>query len=226
MKKPIIGITSMGSASEGKYRIGFDYAHRITEASGIPIILTPNENEKETIDQLIMMCDGFLFTGGPDVDPTLYGEDKSDLCGEPNAERDEFELNIIPYILETDKPLFCICRGIQVLNVALGGTLYQDCPCSTLHSDGRHIIRLCSKEYKEMFGFIDEAFETNSFHHQSIKELGKGLVVTSISEDDGVIEGVYMPEKRFVIGVQWHPEKNGDDEITRKLFSSFIAACK
>ena len=122
MKKPIIGITPQMNDS-GDYICRPHYIDCVLKAGGMPVVL-PLDN----VENAVEICDGFLFAGGPDIDPEIYGEEKMDCCGKICAPRDQYELELLPAALQSRKPILAICRGIQVLNVALGGTLYQDLP--------------------------------------------------------------------------------------------------
>ena len=129
--KKIVGISHAGDAKEGVYRIGAEYVRSLTDAGALPVLLTPART-KEEIAQLLDMCDGILLSGGPDYDPSLYGEEKLEECGEVSAERDAFEILLTKAALERGMPVLAICRGIQTLNVACGGSLWQDIPSQTV----------------------------------------------------------------------------------------------
>ncbi|WP_338042350.1 gamma-glutamyl-gamma-aminobutyrate hydrolase family protein [Paenibacillus alba] len=232
--KPVIGITStivkLHEYSEGVY-VHKDYHRSIEASGGLPIVLPLTSFE--TYKQLVELCDGILFTGGEDVDPANYGECPVAELGVTFAERDQIELEAIRYTLAADKPILAICRGMQVLNVARGGTLYQDLPSQyapTLahvqhgipRNKDSHEVHLAANSYLErMFG--RNRVRVNSLHHQSIRTIGSDLIVTANSPD-GVVEGVEDPNLAFAIGVQWHPESLfEDDRWTKRLFEEFIA---
>ncbi|MFI3330362.1 MAG: gamma-glutamyl-gamma-aminobutyrate hydrolase family protein [Rikenellaceae bacterium] len=200
----------------------------------LPIILPLNADNDDVI-QLCKMCDGFLFTGGHDVNPKLYDEIINDKCGQPCMERDDLEAKIFSYALENDVPVLGICRGIQLINVLCGGTLYQDLP-SEFFSDNavshqmiapydkiQHKVKILNDT--PLYAIISsDEIGVNSYHHQAIKELAPTLKAMAISED-GLIEAVYMPEKKFIWAVQWHPELNYKvDENSRKITASFAQA--
>ncbi|MEK8127990.1 gamma-glutamyl-gamma-aminobutyrate hydrolase family protein [Paenibacillus filicis] len=232
--KPLIGITStrvkLHEYSEGVY-VHRDY-HRAVEASGgLPIVLPLAS--PDTFRQLIDLCDGIIFTGGEDVEPAAYGEEPVPELGTTLPERDRLELEAIRYVVEADKPLFAICRGVQVLNVAFGGTLYQDLPSQYAgalehvqrgapRGEATHSVNLAEDSYVRQIAGRSQ-LQVNSLHHQALRRIGPGLTVTATSPD-GVVEAVEYKDRNFVIGVQWHPESLFDhDEVTQKLFREFVA---
>ena len=232
--KKIVGITNGGDLGEGKYRIDTKYVSSVANAGAIPIMLTPT-TAKEEIEQLLDMCDGILLSGGPDIDPSIYGEEKLAECGYVSDERDGFELELTKAALERNMPILAICRGIQILNVAAGGTLWQDIPSQiktdVAHSSptsdytARHNVKITDSKIIDAVGFNSDCFEVNSFHHQALKSVAQRFKVMAVSEKDDIIEGVYDPEAKYVVGVQWHPERLGEiDENARALFSSFTEA--
>lgn len=178
----------------------------------------------------LLSYDGLLLPGGADVNPELYGEEVKDVCGKLNHFRDGLELDAISKWLDADKPILAICRGIQILNVALKGTLYQDIKNleSVKHSNilkknnGCHEVTI---EKDTLLYSIEEKerFWVNSLHHQAIKKLGKHLVASAFSED-GFIEAVEIPDHTFALGVQWHPEHMQNHKEQRIIFESFVKA--
>ena len=185
----------------------------IEKAGGIPLML-PLTDDSGIIEQLVSSFDGFLLTGGHDVSPELYFPENPDACGESCALRDRMELLLLDFALKADKPIFGICRGIQLLNVYLGGTLYCDLPTEyksgVVHSmqppydRTAHYVKIL--ESTPLFDLLKiEKLGVNSYHHQAIKELSPRLLPMAYSED-GLVEAVYMPERSFVRAVQWHPE--------------------
>lgn len=208
------------------------YLEGLEEAGAIPIIL-PLAADGADIAQLADLCDGFLFTGGQDVAPQLYGEATKPTCGELCPARDTLERELLRQALERDKPLLGICRGLQFLNVALGGTLYQDLP--TEHpSEIGHSMKPPYDQAAHMVCILPDTplaallqkqeLGVNSCHHQAIKTLAPGLVEMARSTDD-LIEAVYLPGKTFVWAVQWHPELSfRTDENSRKIFAAFVRA--
>ena len=231
--QPVIGIFT--EVNNEKYtRIHYQYAKAIEDCGGVPILFPYTEKEG-TMDAFIGLCDGFLFTGGADVNPERYGEQKKETCGEVMYYRDQQDFAAVAKVIATDKPIFAICRGMQLVNVALGGTLYQDLfsenPTTVLHRDREQRYEL-SHEVKILDDtplcalLKSSCMMVNSFHHQAIKTLGKGLEVMAIA-DDGIIEAVYAPQKRFFRAYQWHPERlSAVDKENQNIFEEFVAACK
>jgi len=180
--------------------------------------------------------DGFVLSGGGDVDPALYGGHLDATVHSIDPERDAFECALIPLVLQADKPLLAICRGAQILNVALGGSLYEDIP-SALPAALRHdwypniprdyLAHTVEIEQGSRLAEIlgTRKLRTNSLHHQAIQQPAPGLEVVAYAED-GVIEAVELPEKRFAIGVQWHPECLPTEPAMQRLFSEFVNAAR
>ena len=201
---------------------------RLTGLEVCPVIL-PYTEDPVAIRNYAEAFDGYLFTGGDDLDPVTYGEVRHPLCGEGEPGRDEFELSLLHELIARDRPVFGICRGIQVMNVALGGTLWQDIYAEvtgkfTPHfteSDGvrRHTV-YASGELAELLGKCE--IQTNSFHHQAVRDPGEGLTVTARSHD-GVIEAVRHTGLTYYRAVQWHPEVR-PDEVSGKLIAEFLRA--
>jgi putative glutamine amidotransferase len=158
---------------------------------------------------------GILMTGGTDVDPSLYGELPHPETEAPDRERDDYEAAALREAVARDMPVLAICRGMQLMNVALGGTLLQ-------HIEG-HLKTVHDAEVSGPLASIygAETIQVNSRHHQAAGRIGEGLVVSARDPADGVIEGLMLPGKRFVIGVQWHPEDLVDDPVQVRLFEAF-----
>lgn len=232
MKKAVIGVTPLWDRDRDSYWMLPGYLEGLELAGALPITLPLTEDTGD-ISRLVSLCDGFLFTGGQDVSPALYGEKTRATCGEICVKRDAFEQRLFAQALEQDKPMLGICRGIQFFNACLGGTLYQDLP--TEHpSEVGHVMRppydqtvhpvalLPGTPLAALLGRTE--LGVNSYHHQAIKVLAPGLGEMARSED-GLVEAVYMPDKSFVWAVQWHPEFSfRTDESSRKIFSAFVAA--
>lgn len=233
-RKPLIGILPLYDLEKESYWMLPGYMKGIEEAGGLPVML-PLTSDPEEIEQLSEEMDGYLFTGGPDIDPSLYGEEKRETCGVTCKLRDEMEIPMFRAVYEKNKPIFGICRGIQLINTALGGSLYQDLPTehpsNTVHrqtvppTEPTHEVTLMADApLHKVIGA--DTLMVNSCHHQAIKTLGKGLSVMAVSED-GLVEGVYAPEKYFVQAVQWHPEfMHLVNENSRKILRSFVKACE
>ena len=230
MLKPLIGVMPLWDDDKESVWMLPGYLEGIRQAGGIPVIL-PFTSENDELEQLAKICDGFLFTGGHDVSPELYSEkpvDDSVICCK---DRDEMESWYLKYAISSDKPLLGICRGIQFINAALGGTLYQDLP--TQHPSGIdhhqkppydipvHTVSIVKDS--PLGKLLDtEQLSVNSYHHQAVKDLSPRLKAMAISTD-GLIEAVFMPEHRFLWAVQWHPEFSYLTDInSRKIFKAFI----
>lgn len=232
MKKPIIGIVPLFDEYKDSYWMLPGYMLSIEKCGGIPIML-PLTTNKENIKELTKHCNGFLFSGGHDVNPNMYKEEKSEKCHNICYERDEMETILFEEIIKEDKPLLAICRGIQIINVLLGGSLYQDLQTQK----GLHHVQ--KPPYDINLHKVDIIKDTplynllnlneigvNSYHHQAIKDLAVNLKPMAVSKD-GLIEGVYLEDKKFVWGLQWHPEFNYEKEETSiKIIKEFINKCK
>lgn len=198
-------------------------------------VMLPFVREDEDIKELLSVCDGFLFTGGQDVDPGLYGEAPRSASVVPCRERDALEKKILAGAISRDKPVLGICRGIRFLNAALGGTLWQDLPAERpsriAHHMGKpyerpaHLVHIL--EGTPLYDLLGTGvLPVNSIHHQAVKEPAGDLSVMAVSED-GLIEALYRKKSRFVWGIQWHPEYLfRTDEASRKIFAAFVAACR
>jgi len=231
MKRPVIGVVPLWDEERESLWMLPGYLAGIEEAGGLPLIL-PLTGEASVLRQLAAGVDGMLFTGGQDVNPALYGEEKSDVCGQPCQRRDEMERLLFAEALSRDKPVFGICRGIQLFNALLGGSLYQDLPSQTQsrirhaqkppYDQPAHEVRvLPGTPLSALSG--QEILSVNSCHHQGLKTLAPPLAVMAKTRDD-LIEAVYMPEKTFAWAVQWHPEYALDDPVSRALFAAFVEA--
>ena len=232
--RPVIGML-VSIDDERKASALGDYAHAIEESGGLPLVL-PFVKNGESISEFAALCNGFLFTGGVDVAPSYYGEEKSEFCGEIQHYRDELELGIFSKVFAAQKPIMAICRGIQLVNVALGGTLYQDIPTevqtTVLHRQTQpktqpsHAVNVTQNTPLCTLVGGKTRIAANSFHHQAIKALGEGLAVMATA-DDGMIEAVFGTGDRYLRAYQWHPERLIDiDGDNRLLFDDFIKACR
>jgi putative glutamine amidotransferase len=192
-----------------------------------PVVLPPT-SDQALLGAYASMFDAYLFTGGGDVDPAYYGEERHPLCGEPNAARDEFEIALLHELIRQRRPVFGICRGIQMMNVALGGTLWQDLGSQLtvephLSNPERTHAVYVSGPLEALLGNTE--ILTNSWHHQAVNIPGEGLRVLARSQD-GVIEAVAHESLPFYRAVQWHPEMHPEDEISKKLIAAFLAAAR
>jgi len=233
---PLIGVTtsiSVGAYPERAY-VNTAYLRAVQRAGGVPVLLPPTL-DASALDALCSRLSGLLLTGGGDLDPARFGEPRHPAVYEVSDARDGLELDVTTRALDRDLPLLAICRGIQVLNVALGGTLYQDIPSDPgspiAHSqkDRRDIATHAVKvtpgtRLAAILGTL--SLDVNTFHHQSIKALGRGLGVAATAPD-GIIEGVERGDRRFVVGVQWHPEDLVEhDPAAANLFAALVTAAR
>ncbi len=237
MSKPLIGITCSSSANDvhaanPQDRLNCAYSRAVALAGGIPVLI-PNVAEPDLIAAYLGKIDGLMLSGGYDLEPMLFGEDKLSDTVETDPPRDRAEIPLIGKALKSNMPILAICRGIQSLNVALGGSLFQDIPIQItsdiIHrqpggrSEMSHAVKVSADSTTRALVQSD-AFRVNSFHHQAIKGLGRDLIVTARAED-GIVEAVEIPGDRFVVGVQWHPEELVHvSEEARNLFQGFVAA--
>ena len=234
MIKPIIGTFPLVEEDGILSSVRNDYVSAIVKSGGIEIAL-PYTEDIEIIRQFIERCDGILFTGGVDIDPKYYGEENGGKVTATSHYRDTLETLAISEVLKTDKPVLGICRGCQMINVGLGGTLIQDIPSevdTTLihrqdepHSAPSHSVTINKDSL--LFDIIkEERIGVNSLHHQSVKKVGKGLEIVARA-DDGVVEAICDKNRKFFFGIQWHPERSFEtEESSRAIFKAFIDACK
>jgi putative glutamine amidotransferase len=221
VNRPAIGMcAAIESASFGSWT-GQDanllprgYADAVQGAGGIALLLPPDDDAAEHPDELLDRLDALLLGGGRDVDPLSYGARPEPETGEPSPERDRFELALVSAALERDMPVLGVCRGMQMLNVALGGTLLQHLPdelCARhrhtpgVFSDHDVVLEPGSQAAHAAGG---ERISVRSHHHQALDELGEGLLVSGRSPEDGLVEAIELPDKRFALGVLWHPEED------------------
>ena len=229
----VIGITP-SLDDQGMMYVNRDYIQSVLRAGAAPAVLPLTEDEHVQI-ALLTRLDGLLLSGGPDVDPVLYGEEKLPCCGEILAVRDAMELSLFRKALKSGLPVLGICRGLQVMNVALGGTLYQDIatqlPGAIKHPrhdtprDKVHEVTVTEHSGLHRITGLTQ-FGVNSRHHQGVKRLANGLAATAYSED-GLIEAFEYPAEKFVMAVQWHPESLSDRyPEAQAIFNAFAEACK
>jgi putative glutamine amidotransferase len=238
MAAPLVGITTsitVGAVPERAYVNGA-YIRAVQEAGGIPVLITPHFTP-EVQAALWQRLDGLVLTGGGDIAPGRFGEARHPTVDEVSPARDELEIDLTRRAVADAVPLFAICRGIQVLNVALGGTLMQDLPSewpnALSHSQTAprhqptHAVKVMGEgtHLGRLLGTLE--LDVNSMHHQAIKQLGEGLREVAWAPD-GVVEGVEMPgDDRFVLGVQWHPEELvAHDQAARNLFTAIVDAAR
>ena len=241
--RPVVGITcSLTASSIGdsiytleRNIIARDYSHAIEYAGGTPLLI-PHVGDIECINQYLGVLDGLVLSGGGDIDPLLFGQEPHQNLGSVDRVRDEMELQLTQQALDQDLPILAICRGIQMLNVAAGGTIYQDIaaemPQPTLrHSQSgagwyaSHTIDIISES--RLFQIFDSpTARVNSFHHQAVREIGEGFIATAKAKDN-VIEAIESPTRRFALGVQYHPEMMWEHHPeVLNLFTAFLKACQ
>ena len=225
-----IGMPQMGNDLFRKY-MKSKYVQSIKRSGG-SVVWIDLEDPDAAASQ-ILTCDGLLLPGGADVAPHLYGQTPSEKCGKPNTLRDIGEMKILEAFYPTGKPIFCICRGVQLMNVFFHGTLHQDIQDlqSCNHSDfktrkkGCHSVTI-SPNTKLSAIIREKSMLVNSMHHQAVQLVGENLIVSAQSED-GITEAVEHCSHPFCIGVQWHPEHmSKENPRQQKLFDAFVFACK
>lgn len=231
--KPIIGVMPLLDERKESLWMLPGYMNGISAAGGIPVML-PLTEDSETLEQIAENCSGFLFTGGQDVSPEIYGYsakyDNIVCC----KERDNMEIQLLKHILKLEKPILGICRGIQIINCAMGGTLFQDLPSEKNSAVEHHqsppydipVHSVSIEKNSPLYKLLHtQNLKVNSYHHQAIKELSPQLKEMARSED-GIVEAVYMPSRKFVWGIQWHPEYLYlNDEANFMIFSEFLINC-
>ena len=232
MRKPIVGVMPLWDDEKESLWMLPGYFDGITVNGGIPIML-PLTEDKDDLEQAAELCDGFLFTGGHDVSPDIYGEKPLEGKVSSNRRRDKMEQFMLKNAIENDKPVLGICRGIQFINAALGGTLYQDIPLQHPSKVEHHQNPPYNKPVHAVSINVDsplhkclntDTLHVNSYHHQAVKQIAPGLKAMATSED-GLTEALYMPGHRFLWGVQWHPEFSYiTDDNSKKIFKAFITA--
>lgn len=234
--KPVIGIIPLYDEDKDSIWMVPGYMEGIRRVGGIPMIL-PLVCDEADLRQINSMCSGYLFTGGHDVDPSLYGEEKTALCGPACMERDRLEQTVFCMAWEDRKAVLGICRGLQLINVLMGGTLFQDLQsqfqgtCSVGHHMEPPYSRSCHQVELTADGPLckllgKSTMGVNSYHHQGIRKLAPGLKAMAVAED-GLVEGVYASDREYIRAVQWHPEfMPPEDADAGKIFQSFIEGCK
>ena len=208
---------------------------RMTEAvarAGAEMITLDWPHNEQELEKLLPTLDGIILAGGPDMHPRHFGQEIDPYCGEINEERDLLELYLMKWAMEKDIPVLGVCRGMQVINVALGGTLHQDIVhhLGLVHRQGdgvRYFHDVIFSGESRLSALVpSERYPVNSYHHQAVDRLADGLIATAWSPD-GILEAYERPASRFVMGVQWHPEVSYTiDSFSRKIFAAFLEACR
>ena len=247
-KRPLIGIPTQSLHSmhgvpaslPASYAMSERYIRTVAEAGGVPVMIPLVADDEATTRAIYDALDGILLPGGADLDPASYNDARRPCCDRSDPPRDQLELLLVRWANDDRKPILGVCRGLQILNVAAGGTLYQDLagemPAAVKHDyfpgQGHarehlaHPVRL-SGEPSRLAGIVGlPELSVNSLHHQGIGQLGEGLLVTAVAPD-GLVEAVERPlaDEHFAIAVQWHPEAlYATDPSARRLFAAFIEA--
>lgn len=228
--RPVIGITSYAQeASWGVWKlpaalVPLAYVDAVERAGGRAVVIPPSG---EAVDETLEVLDGVIFSGGADVDPAMYGAEAHPETDEPQAHRDSGELALLSAALERDMPVLAICRGFQLLNVARGGDLVQHLPEKVGTDDHKQVPGEFAEHPVEVrdgtriAGLVDVGSHVTSHHHQAVGNVGDGLVEAAWAAD-GTLEALEDPAKRFVLGVQWHPEAADD----RALFEALVSEAR
>ena len=232
--KPIVGVMPLWDDRKESLWMLPGYMDGISRAGGIPVVF-PLSADERNLEQLAGICDGFLFTGGHDVSPKIYGEEPMEGVVDTCEKRDAMETVVLRSAMNADKPVLGICRGIQFINAVLGGTLYQNLPtqkpAAVNHRQNppydlpaHHVAVVKDSPLYEHLKA--DRLPVNSYHHQAVKEVAPGLAVMAVAPD-GIVEALYKPDRRFLWAVQWHPEFSfRTDANSRKIFEAFAAAMK
>jgi putative glutamine amidotransferase len=229
--RPLIGIsTAMERArwtvwDREAFLLATSYVEEVERAGGLAVMLPPGAAAPEHAERIVESLDGLLLSGGTDIDPAAYGEERHPCVTHTSPARDEFEAALVHAALERGVPLLGICRGMQMLNVALGGTLHQHLPDEIGHTDHRrslgsfdnadHDVRIAPGSLAHRI-IEEELHSTKSHHHQGVDQLGEDLVPSAWSTLDELVEAIELPD-RWALGVQWHPEVDADSPVVAGL---------
>jgi putative glutamine amidotransferase len=234
--KPIIGITAAYDFDKGISTLKEDYYEAIIHCGAVPILI-PVTDEKCIWAEYLDMCDGLILSGGPDIDATYFGSWNMPYAHEISPIRDSMEIFLAQRAIAIDKPILGICRGIQVINIAAGGSIFQDIYAENnteeklmQHSQRAprwfqiHNVNITTETCLHSI-FERKSLKVNSFHHQAVSEVAPGFIVNAYT-DDGIIEAISMENKKFILGVQWHPENLWRKDTTHlKLFERLVSVC-
>jgi putative glutamine amidotransferase len=221
-------------SGETAFGINEPYTKAVAIAGGLPVLI-PGDLSQDDIDALLPRLDGILFTGGYDINPLLYGDQPHPKVEGVDADRDRIEIHLVRQIIKRDKPFFGICRGIQVINVAMGGSLYvhlsDQFPGEVIH-DNHHkprnfLAHRVNLETNSRLAKImpSNQVQVNSLHHQGVCRLAQELIPTAYAPD-GLIEAIEIPGYPFGLAVQWHPEELLEHEAMCKIFQAFVRSCQ
>ncbi len=233
MKKPLIGVTCRYNEENEEISLIPTYMNSVAVHGAVPILLYCTEDE-ELLRSWVDLCDGLMISGGPDVDPSYYGAERHEKCGPACPSRDRTESRLFEMFREAGKPVLGICRGAQLINALLGGTLYQDVPSELsdeiVHSipnlvPAWHSMKILSDtRLHDMLG-VDDC-TVNSFHHQGFLKIAPGLKAAAVAPD-GLIEAAESTDDSWLFLIQWHPERTfQDDDVSNTLFRTFVDACR
>ena len=238
MDRPVIGMcTALEQARWGVWDqpamlLARSYVDAVQSAGGLVLMLPPDRHQIEEPEQVLELIGGLVLTGGADIDPAFYGQQAHLETVDTVPERDVFEIALVNAAIERDLPVLGICRGMQLINVARGGTLRQHLPEHFGHSEHRRVVGSfdgAEHDVRLLEGTLaaraagECKHETRSHHHQGIDRLGEGLVVSGHSTLDDLAEAIELPDRRFVLGVQWHPEADTASEVIGAFVAE--AAC-
>jgi putative glutamine amidotransferase len=240
--RPIIGVATQSlDAIPGKlppcWVMGQRYVRVLASAGAVPILLPLLVGDEETLRLSYEQLDGVFLTGGVDVDPACYGEPRHERCDRSDADRDWVEIHLVRWALADRKPILGVCRGLQLINVACGGSLYQhvpdeyrsdikhDCFPSATGYGRDHLAHVVTVDAGSRLGrLLGDSSPVNSMHHQAVKRLAPGLRASAFAPD-GLVEGVESESGHYLVGVQWHPEELADVHAPqRRLFTDFLTA--
>lgn len=242
-RRPVIGIATqtlpaVAGERQACWLMGHSYIEELRKVGGVPWLIPLVPHDPDTLREIFERLDGVFITGGVDVDPARYGEPKTPLCGTTDPDRDAVEIALLQHALARNLPVLAVCRGLQILNVACGGSLYQDVsaqvPAAMKHDffptpeqpSRKYLAHDVTVKANSRLGHIlgDTRVPVNSMHHQAVKDLAPSLAATAYAPD-GIIEGVEGTGNQFLIGVQWHPEELTDTQPgMARLFTSFANA--
>jgi len=227
LTSPLIGITTYGRNKADHYTVPAKHISAVRRAGGIPVAIPPGEPKADT---LLDKIDGWIFCGGGDVGPHHYNGTHHETIYMVDDERDTSEIDLVKHVIAAGVPTFAICRGIHVVNVSLGGTLYEDLP-DMVGQKVQHRLPprepvthpVTVKPGTRLMQILNTStVSPMSWHHQGIKKLAPGLIVSAIAPDN-VIEGIEMPDHPWLLGVQWHPELTAEtDENQQALYNAFV----
>jgi len=238
MKRPVIVLTPSSMPMEAPFNMHYTYTNgfntgAISKLGGLPVI--PQFVTEEMAEQLMEMADGLFMTGGADIDPALYNEEKLDCCGTVEYDRDKSDINLMKAAMKFKKPILCICRGCQLGNVVLGGSMYQDIPTQfsdkVRHSnydeymnESAHTVDIVKgTPLYDLLG--KETIGVNALHHQGIKTIAPKVVPMAYAPDGLVESWYYDDEEQWIRAYQWHPEMIENSDNSTKILSDFLRQC-